>query len=416
MGNTSHPQDSNTSKPPEPIRSFYYLNRSTNSILRIHTSSVSKHSLQDFIIFPQSAIGYLPDGHIIIAGGQKPSGKLSKKVFYINTLTKDINRLASLRYPTKFGTILYHESQLYYFSPDLCDQHQVYSKKCWNPMQNGKLKLQDPSVFMRQGQAFFVCGVKPNGNPTKKIYYLNISETQSIYLIYPLKFPVRLEKPIVLANNSCLIVTGGRNAGERNCNFFFHWFGSEKWKEVQGPDFNAEDYPAIIANDAMIWVGFPKIVMICKNQFHIFNLRESQNQIVNISDYKSPRLSRVCPEIENCKNEIFFSKTENIPRELRKKKSWVTGEGVLISIPCDKVFDLVTPSGETEGNIIVDKEIVSKTPQKKNNECKLELNDEEFVGSVSPVSVQALSMSTRSHGYSHNPTHSVSQVIIESLI
>ena len=412
MGNTTNPECSNTTRQSEPIRSFYYLNRGTNSILRVQMNSVSKHSLQDFKVFPQSAIGYLPNGHIVVAGGQKSSGRLSKKVFYINTLTKDINRLASLRYPTKSGTLIYYASQLYYFSPDLCDQHQVYSKKCWKSIKNSTLQLKNPSIYIRKGLAYFLCGIKSNCAPTKKIYYLNLSEKTPTYQIYQLRFPIRLEKPVVLTNNNCLILTGGcKTNAERNCNFFFHWFGSEKWKEIPGPDFTVEDYPGVYTNEAMIWVGFPKIVMICKNRFHIFNLKESQNQIVNITNYKSARINRVCPELKKCKSETYFYKSETKSAEQSYRRHYDIKDSAVESIPTDREFNIMSiPHEDTENNLIASKEIENSITRKKSDECKLELNYEE---TVAPLSIQTPSIFTGSPCYSQNPLNSISQVILE---
>ena len=107
---------------------FYYLNKESNSIIKFQDQSVSKFSLPNFKIFNDCAIGYLSEGHIVIAGGIKTSGRLSKKVYYINTTTKAINRLPSLQHPSSKGTLLHSDHTLYYFSQDLSMNHQYLLK------------------------------------------------------------------------------------------------------------------------------------------------------------------------------------------------------------------------------------------------------------------------------------------------
>ena len=107
---------------------YYYLNRVDNSIFEVHCDSIIRHSLSHFCIYKDCAIGYLPKDHIVLVGGIKPSGNLSKKVFYLNTKKKEINRLASLKIPTKEGSLLFVSSKLYYFSSNLMNPHQVYHR------------------------------------------------------------------------------------------------------------------------------------------------------------------------------------------------------------------------------------------------------------------------------------------------
>ena len=127
MGNHSSPQLERTrDKATNEIPSFYYLSKESNLILKFQGNSAYKHSLSNFNMLNDCSIGYLPDGRIIIAGGIKSSGKLSKKVHCINTVSKAINSLPSLQFACKQGTLIYSEGILYYFSQDLSMNHQFF--------------------------------------------------------------------------------------------------------------------------------------------------------------------------------------------------------------------------------------------------------------------------------------------------
>lgn len=363
MGNspTASPRVSQHPMIPESIPSFYYLNRSINTIFKVQPNLVSKHSLQGFHNNLECAVGYLPKGNIVIAGGVKPNGHRSKKVFYINVNTKEINRLASLKFRTKNGTLLYHESNLYYFSPDLTKSHQIYAKTTWNLLAPKQLALHSPSVFMHKNAAYFISGIKVNEKPTRKIYFLDLTECRD-YQVFPLKVPFILHSPISIASGSYVAVGGGvKMTGENNYNYFFHWFGSDKWKEIEGPRVILENYPGVLMENAMIWTGSLQVVIILNKKFLVFNIKLSERKTVNLLEVNSQEMPSIKKIVGTEKEREKSRNKTDIHHSLKKHSS----NRALTLQPDQKIFATT--------NLIKNVETVHKEPQKKPAKAKLQL-------------------------------------------
>lgn len=328
MGNSfNKSSESKNSKNSTLLPSFYYLNQVKNSIFKVHLNSVTKHCLSKFILYSDCAIGYLPDNNIVVAGGEKPTGRLSKKVFFINTSTRAINRLSSLKFPSKFGTLLYTDSKLYYFSASLTLKHQVYLNNSWEILITSTLNLSYPVVCADSGEFFFLCGIKPNNKPTKKIYTLNLMKNNEYSLIE--KFtPFRLNRPIIISKNGTIAIGGGKKlSGEENYNFFFHNLSDDKWKEVEGPRYKIENYPGFFFENTMIWMAFPKIIVIMENKFDVYNLLENKNILEKIKSIKDKRKSKVTPL-----KDMLFSQSDT--KELLSGRKAGDAQAILLDSSC----------------------------------------------------------------------------------
>ena len=85
------------------------------------------------------------------------------------------------------------------------------------------LPLHSASVYIHLNNAYFLCGIKSNNKPTKKIYYINLVLENYSYEQLDKNLPFKLIKPIIAINNLCIAVTGGiKISGEDNFDFFFY--------------------------------------------------------------------------------------------------------------------------------------------------------------------------------------------------
>jgi hypothetical protein len=261
--------------PVKPL-SIYYLNTKFKSIYKIDGDKLQKVKMPKFNINNNCAVGHLSDGSIIIIGGTKTSGRLSKKVLLVSPSGGYVTKLPSLKRPTYKGSVHQVDSTIYYFSQDLSMPHQRYNNKFWEIIDYGKLDLNSVSVLRQDHIFYFLCGQKPNGKPTKKLYALDISNS-STYEKMNHKLNFKLINPICYSGYDYVVVGGGKKPnGCDNFSYFIQTNG--EWKEIQGPDCILENYPCLYSNRLCIFIAKnSKIVTLdCALKFKVYQNKKKK--------------------------------------------------------------------------------------------------------------------------------------------
>ena len=151
-----------------------YLCLKTSRLYQIESGKFSKIKLPKLKIHKSCAIGYLSGNNIMIAGGIRINNRLSSDVFLINRSNLSIVEYPSLSKASKNGSIHHIGLLIYYISSDLTEPHQKLVCNKWELIQPTPIDLHSSSVMVQDNIIYFICGLKPNGKPTKKLYCLDL--------------------------------------------------------------------------------------------------------------------------------------------------------------------------------------------------------------------------------------------------
>jgi hypothetical protein len=154
--------------------------------------------------------------------------------------------------------------------------HQRYNNKFWEMIDYGKLDLNSVSILRQDHIFYFLCGQKPNGKPTKKLYALDISNS-STYEKMNHKLNFKLINPICYSGYDYVVVGGGKKPnGCDNFSYFIQTNG--EWKEIQGPDCILENYPCLYSNRLCIFIAKnSKIVTLdCALKFKVYQNKKKK--------------------------------------------------------------------------------------------------------------------------------------------
>ena len=198
------------------------------------------------------AIGHLVDGTMMIAGGLRPDGRPSKQVFLINPSLLSIVECPSLARPCAKCSIFQIGFTVFLISQDLSEPHQKLVNKKWELINCNKLDLHSSAVLVQEQVFYFLCGLKRNKKPTKKLYSLNLASGNE-YELMKHKLNFKLINPCVYSAYDFVVVVGGQQVNqEYNSRFFIQ--NNWEWREVMGPDVEIEDYPCQYSDRTCVFV------------------------------------------------------------------------------------------------------------------------------------------------------------------
>ena len=257
---------------------FYWFSPIESTMLKITPNSVFSHSIPSFSVYAECAIGYTPENNIVIVGGAKTTGKLSKKVFYINVQSKSINRLASTITPSKSGQVLVNDKKVYLIEESLKLPIQVYSKGSWTLVKAAEIDLMSTTCFVNESYLFVLSSMKRNLKPSKKIWTLDLDRPDK-FVYTGKQTPFKLIKPVIVKMKDCIIVAGGSNSQAINFNFFIGNLDCDTWKTIEGPNYHISTSPGMCVENTAIWVEIPKIIILKGSSCCVCNIFESNSQI-----------------------------------------------------------------------------------------------------------------------------------------
>lgn len=253
---------------------FFWFFKDNKTVLKINEQSVVAHQMNSLTIFDLCAVGYTAEFNIVLAGGIKNSGKMSKKVFYVNVVSKSISRLRSLKIPSAGCSLIISQNNLFLIPESLKHPLQIYTSGDWAIIDPAALNLISPASFFNESKLYFLCSTKSNSKPTKKIYTLPLSSPIQ-YTKLPTLLPFKLEKPILVKVKNQIVLAGGKVNGKPNSQFFIGSLECDNWKIIDGPRFVLYSAPGISADSSAIWVEYPKIVILSEMVCYVWNISEN---------------------------------------------------------------------------------------------------------------------------------------------
>ena len=278
MGNCTANNHNTQSPTTYQIPEFYYLCRKTSSLFHYINNKIESISLNSEItIYHDSIIGVIQNSYIIILGGTKSSGKLTKKAYALSIHDKSIYPLS--KFPGNFssGFICYFNSMLYVVSTKSLDlfSYDLASATWEQPKIHVKHReyntLCNYSCYFQHNRIFLVCG-QYNSAPNTQVFFIDLMSLNCRK--HTEGFPEYLDRPICLGTEECAIVGGGYTGqGQANNMFFFKSVRSNDWEAVQGPQVDIlEDYPPVFLNDTPIFFSYPRVLIKFSMGFMVCNL------------------------------------------------------------------------------------------------------------------------------------------------
>lgn len=261
--------------PVRPLRIFFYY-PARSAVYRIAEDGLKKIKMRKFKANKDCAIGHLHDGTIMLAGGIKTDGRLSKKVLIINPQSASVIKGIHLAKSADQGQLFQISTMIYYISTNLNQPHQKLSSNKWELISPRPINLTSASILIQENILYFLCGLKPNNKPTKKLYYLNIDKPDQYHLMKH-KLNFKLTSPVSFSAYDFVVVAGGKKAnGCYNSNFYIqkNW----EWKELVGPDVVLEQYPVLFSNRDCVFICKDKKVVTLDSElkFKVYKKREKK--------------------------------------------------------------------------------------------------------------------------------------------
>lgn len=296
---------------------FFWFYKENKSVLKICEESVVVHQMSSLDLFEMCAVGYTAEFNIVIAGGIKSSGKMSKKVFFVNVVSKSISRLCSLKIPSAGCSLITSQKNLYLIPDSLKHPLQIYASGEWSVIDPAPLNINSPASFIHESRLYFLCGTKLNSKATKKIYTLSLSSGTQYTKTSKLT-PFKLEKPSLVRVKNQIILAGGNINGHPNTQFFIGSIECDNWKVIDGPRSIVYTGPGISADSSAIWVEYPKIVILSEMVCYVWNISENGPEgEIRVQEDKS-KLSEKKKKVEE-KNDL--SKGTSLKKvEFKEKK------------------------------------------------------------------------------------------------
>ena len=164
----------------------------------------------------------------------KSNRKITKKVIKYYLETKLEIKMPSLLCGVVKGSFLGINELIVYVSKDLYLPHQVLKNEAWSMLTPDQINLHSASVYSQSNFIYFACGVKENGKPTKKVYFLDVNNPKK-YFLADFKLDFKLFCPIVCSINGLVVFAGGKTM-EGTCNYLFYskQINFNSWKKNFG--------------------------------------------------------------------------------------------------------------------------------------------------------------------------------------
>ncbi|OMJ70536.1 hypothetical protein SteCoe_31467 [Stentor coeruleus] len=345
----------------------YYLNRAESFILRLTPKSTKKlrFSINKYFSI-DSAIGYLDENSIIIAGGTRKSGSLRSSCYVINLLTMELNKISSLPTPAKLGGLFRYKNFMYFaggitvkkeknkeiiFQGCPVTRYNI-SENTWEiflfkeesvnaypSLSNAYPSIEDifsienllyPGCFLLGSKIYYFAGiVLPSNIPNNIVFSINLnSETQELQ-VEPYTFDFPLLSPICGSSQKKAYIFGGYLPSSQPNSFSFIFTQKKSFKKVQTPGLVfQENYPIKVTETYIIIIAFPKFAIKYINSHGWIHYTTSlsisaKSPAAYIKSADSPKIKKRDSIVKKATiiNPLSLSLHSEGPSEIRKSLS-----------------------------------------------------------------------------------------------
>ncbi|OMJ81745.1 hypothetical protein SteCoe_17739 [Stentor coeruleus] len=280
------------------IPDLYYLDRRNQQVLFISKNQSTKIDFSKTISFYEnSSIIYLSASEFLIAGGRKPSQKLSKKVFRVNSLLKKTYIQPSLPFPAYGGNLIYNKGNIYLSSAiteqngsdypcpllkyclneqtwEVCDVSDLHlnAKYSLNNILYSQSCLHDHKIFTMSGKLL------STGTLTRKIFSINLSNSSFRVNLEPFKLPEKFRNVRCCSTGKVFMICGEQVSADKSV-IYTYSFETKTWKlldEVLG--LFSEIYPSLIISSKIVFLSYPYVVVRDLVKTHVFNFEEENKK------------------------------------------------------------------------------------------------------------------------------------------
>ncbi|OMJ67858.1 hypothetical protein SteCoe_34866 [Stentor coeruleus] len=280
--------------------SIYYLNRAEALALYVTQKNIQKTRFSNKKYFyKDSAIGYVSDSSIIIAGGTNRKGKLSKTTYFIDLESLKITKLAPLPIPSKLGSLLLDRNSIFYAGGIIENNEKItgcepfkgaplmkynFKENFWeiivhqNQFSNDDHKVEGsdfslgvilyPGTFILHSKIYYYAGkiIYPFECPNNNVYSIDINTEEYVLKIEPFTFPLLLINPVSSSNDRRAFIYGGTSLAFEPSNSCYIFNTRKGFIETKTHFLcNNENYPPKFNNDYIIALSFPHFAVRFKN-------------------------------------------------------------------------------------------------------------------------------------------------------
>lgn len=294
--------------------SIYYLNRSDAFVLYVTQSKTQKMRFANKKSFPKDcSLGYLTDSSVIIAGGTNNHGKLTDKVYKIDLLNLQIEKLTPLPIPSKLGSLFVYNDSVYYaggmteiqndnqsgesykgapimrydINENYWDTilHKYETSECKDlEKHNFSFSIEDltyPGVFCVRNKLYYYGGKMINNqvSPNRNIYSVNLSSPSYDLIVEPYIMPIPLLNPVSASYGKQAFIFGGTTLTQDPSSACFLFNVKKGFIQIKTPFlYTNENYPPKFCKDYIIAVSFPCFAVKFKNSSAWLQYNVSLNQ------------------------------------------------------------------------------------------------------------------------------------------
>lgn len=347
--------------------STYYLNRTESFILKLTQTSTKKLRFSINKFFPMdSAIGYLDENSIAIAGGTSKTGSLRTRCYIIDLLTMELNKISSLPTPAKLGGLFRYKNFMYFAGGITLKKekkkettfqgcpvmrynisentweifiHKGESVNAYPSLSNAYPSIDNifsienllyPGCFLLVSKIYYFAGtLLPSNVPNNIVFSISLdSETQELQ-VEPYTFDYPLLSPLCGSSKKKAYIFGGQTSSSQPNTSSFIFTQKKSFKEAKSPGLIfQENYPIKVTETYIIIISFPKFAIKFMNShgwvhYTISLSASAKSPATYIKSNASPKIVKKNSIIKKATiiNPLSLSSHTEEPSEIRKSIS-----------------------------------------------------------------------------------------------
>lgn len=278
----------------ETIPFVYYLNRKEGFILYLTQNRTKKFRFKvQPKLYPDSALCYLSDTTILIAGGTNSKGKLKTNCYILDFDKMSIQAVTPLPVASKLGHLIDYKDSVFYVGGTTENQNseEIHSQYVGSPIMKyrksdnswevflyrdakkikekteEKFSLRNllyPGAFMIQSKIYFFGGtvLSPEVEINYSVFSIDLESVDLNIEEEKYEFPIALNYPEAGSNSKFAFIHGGVDVSSLPNKLCYIFTLKKGFSQIGGKNLEvAENYPPRCTKDYIIAMAFPRFAL-----------------------------------------------------------------------------------------------------------------------------------------------------------